>query len=79
MEIDLINGQFSSKEAIDLIGEMIQVKIKYHENKIKDSHNEEDVKMRESKIKTLQNELAKFRAHINTQEGTIFINGTIKL
>ena len=51
---------------------MIHVKIKYHEDKIKICQNEEDVKMREKKIKFLQRELSEAREYIEK-------NGQIKL
>lgn len=57
MKINLIQGQFTKKEAISIITKMIDVKIRFHEDKIKNSDNEEDVKMRETRIKTLQKEL----------------------
>ena len=58
MNIQLIQGEFSTKEALELITQMIHVKIKYHENKIANNSNEEDTKYRESKIKRLQKELS---------------------
>jgi len=79
MQMQLINGQFNAIEAIGIISEMVQVKIKYHENKIKESDNEEDIKMRERKIKALQNELSLSRDYINNNSENIFINSTINL
>ena len=79
MELHLIDGQFDGTEAIEIIAQLIQVKIKYHENKIKSSHNEEDVKMRERKIKTLQKELAVSREYIQKQSNNISINSVINL
>ena len=72
MVIQLIEGQFSPNEAIDILTQMIHVKIKYHEDKIKICQNEEDVKMREKKIKFLQRELSEAREYIEK-------NGQIKL
>ena len=54
MNIQLIEGQFNKKEALELITQMIHIKIKFHENKINNNSNEEDVKYRETKIKNLQ-------------------------
>jgi hypothetical protein len=79
MELHLIDGQFSATDAIAIITQLIEVKIKYQENKIKSSHNEEDIKMRERKIKTLQKELADSRVYIQNQTGDIFIKSTINL
>jgi hypothetical protein len=79
MELHLIDGQFDTAEAIEIIGQLIQVKIKYHENKINSSHNEEDVKMRERKIKTLQKEFAASREYIQKQTNNLSINSVITL
>ena len=46
---------------------------------IKMSQNEEDVKMRESKIKFLQNELAEARQFISTKSGYISVSSQIIL
>ena len=64
MELQFINGEFSQSEAISLITQLVEVKIKYQEQKIKNSQNEEDVKMRELKIISLQKELADTRGYI---------------
>lgn len=79
MELHLIDGQFSVTDAIAILTQLTEVKIKYHENKIKSSHNEEDIKMRERKIKKLQKELAESREHIQKQTSNITINSTINL
>jgi hypothetical protein len=79
MELHLIDGQFSATDAIALITQLTEVKIKYLENKIKSSHNEEDIKMRERKIKTLQNELCESRSYIQNQNNTIALKSTIHL
>ena len=55
MELQLLNDTFSANESIEILNQLFQVKIKFHEDKIKISQNEEDVKMRERKIKFLQN------------------------
>ena len=66
MTIKLIEGTFNSQEAVDLITALIQTKIKFHENRIS-IENEEDIKMREKKIKRLQNSLHDFRNELNQQ------------
>ena len=79
MKIQLIKGGFSGADATELITELIKVKIKFHENKISKTHNEEDVKMRESRIKQLQNELQEVRKYINAKEGTIKLESEVDL
>jgi len=72
----IINGQFEAAEAIDLISQMVKVKIEYHGNKIKEGYSEEDIKFREEKIKRLQNELAQLRNSINLN-GKISVDAEI--
>lgn len=62
MKIQLINGQFSSDEIIDIVSKMIQVKINFHEQKISNSDAEEDIKQREKKIKILQENLQEIKS-----------------
>lgn len=54
MKINLIEGSYSLTEAQDLLNKIIQVKIAYLESKISSSCNEEDIKQRENRIKSLQ-------------------------
>ncbi|MDR6562182.1 MULTISPECIES: hypothetical protein [unclassified Arcicella] len=77
MEIQLILGRFSAKEALELITQMIHVKIKYHEGKISSESNEEDIKRRESRIKELQHDLAEIRKYVQTQGETVNIDARI--
>ncbi len=64
MEIQLINGQFTQKDALHILTKVAQVKIKYHEQKINTSDNEEDVKSREKRIKNLQKDVQEARHYI---------------
>ena len=57
MKSQLILGSFNTIDASEIISQMIQVKIKFHENKIDVAATEEDIKFREAKIKRLQNTL----------------------
>lgn len=79
MKIQLINGQFTAQETIDLVSQMVQVKIKFLENKISNLHNEEDVKSKEAKIVTLQNTLSKLRQHIGLTNSDLKITCDIEL
>jgi hypothetical protein len=79
MELQLLNDTFSTNESIEILNQLFQVKIKFHEDKIKMSQNEEDVKMRERKIKFLQNELAEARQFISTKSGYISLSSQITL
>ncbi|MBS1598352.1 MAG: hypothetical protein JST75_09000 [Bacteroidetes bacterium] len=79
MNINLIKGSFTAGEATELITQLIQVKIKFHENKISKTHNEEDIKMREKRIKQLQEDLYNARKHIGKRQNTIAIESEIFL
>jgi hypothetical protein len=71
MKKNIIQGQFTAKDAVELITQMIHVKIKFHEDKINQTQNEEDVKMREKRIKELQKDLFEIRENMAKQEGLI--------
>lgn len=79
MKLQLIDGNFNQAETIDLLTQLFQVKIKFHEEKVKNGHNEEDIKMRERKIKFLQNNLAEARAYIQSQSKYFHIDSEINL
>jgi predicted nuclease with TOPRIM domain len=79
MEIKLIDGEFSTKESLELITKMIHIKIKYHETKITEKSTEEDIKWRETKIKRLQKELYDLRKNWAENYRELNLNATIKI
>ena len=79
MNFQLINGQFNSKEALEIITQLVHVKIRYQENKIQRASAEEDIKMRESRIKKLQKELYEFKKEIEKNVGLVNIQGAIEV
>ncbi len=79
MNIQLIQGNFNAKDALEIISQMVQVKIKYHESKISNNNNEEDIKFREAKIKRLQKDLFDIRNFIEDSGGKINIKSEIHL
>lgn len=79
MNIQLLQGNFGNDEALELISPMVNIKIKYHENKISTHYNEEDIKTRESKINQLQNEHFELRKIINLQTNGVKLETTIKI
>lgn len=80
MNIQLIEGEFKAQDACDLIAQMIQLKIKYHESKIMIDSTEEDIKYRESKIKNLQNELFELKDTLyKSKNGNIVVDAMIKI
>lgn len=79
MNIQLIQGEFSAPDALELVTQMIQLKIKYHESKIVTDTSEEDIKYRESRIKRLQKELAELRETMILNNKNVQLEGTIKI
>ncbi len=79
MNIQLLEGEFMSNDAIDLITQMIQVKIKFHENKINKSELEEDMKARETKIKRLQNNLLELRNSMSKLSNGVRLSSIIQI
>ncbi len=54
VQVKLADGVFYSGDAASIIRGMIDVKVKFHEDKISRLSNMEEIKMREQRIKELQ-------------------------
>lgn len=68
MELQLIEGVFNRHELMDIISRMIDVKINYHVDKIEKSSDEDDIKMRERKIRQLQETMHSCRQTLKNQD-----------
>jgi hypothetical protein len=79
MKLQLIQGEFNAKDALELITQMIHIKIKYHENKIIPESTEEEIKSRESKIKMLQKELYELRNNLQYKSSNLWLNAVINV
>ncbi|MCY7408836.1 MAG: hypothetical protein LH473_01055 [Chitinophagales bacterium] len=79
MTIQLMQGQFTAHEAIDIITKIVHVKIKFHKDKIHVNANEEDIKMREKRIKQLQKELFEVRNFIEAKKAKIEMNSSMEI
>ena len=79
MNFQLINGHFNAKEALEIITQMVHVKIKFQESKIQHASNEDDVKMREGRIKQLQKDLYEIRKEIELKPKVIEIHSEISI
>lgn len=77
--MQLIKGTYSKEDALEIVQQIIRVKIRFHEEKISLSDQEEDIKMRERRIKDLQHDLAAFRKEIAAQEGSVNMNALLNL
>ena len=79
MKIQLLQGNFSNSESLEILIKLIQVKIQFHEQKITKASSEEEIKMREGRIKRLQDELAEARNVIETSNTNINLNCEINI
>lgn len=77
--MSFIDSKFEKRDAIDIVTRLIHSKIKFHEDRISKLLNEEDIKMRESRIKMLQGELYQMKEFIDKAPGGIHISSSIKL
>ena len=77
MNIQLIDGNFSQNEALELLTQLIHVKIKFHESKIEKSQNEEYIKMRERRIKQLQQSFYEAKQLILAKNKTCHIESQV--
>jgi cob(I)alamin adenosyltransferase len=79
MKLQLLDGTFSQAEALEILTQLVHVKIKFLENKIEKSHHEEDIKMRESRIKQLQKEFYDLKKNILSGDATVHLDAEIQL
>ncbi|TWI82979.1 hypothetical protein IQ13_1084 [Lacibacter cauensis] len=79
MHLQLIEGQYTVQESIELLTQLLQVKIKFHESKIEQTSSEEDISYRESRLRYLQQELANLRSLISSNNGTVQMSATIQV
>lgn len=79
MNIELMQGHFSTGEAIDLITHMVEVQIRFQENKIAKGINEEDIKFHEAKIKRLQSQLDELRRGMAPNASQLTLQSVIEI
>ncbi len=77
MEVKLITGSFEQREALDLITRLIDVKIRFHEERIRKSDQEEDIKQRESKIIRLQQDLYIIRHELGRSDKRVSLDAEL--
>lgn len=77
--MQLIKGTFKTQDALQIISRLVEVKIKFHEDKIGLSQSEEDIKMRERRIKELQRYLKETRDALIDNPGEINMDAIIHL
>ncbi len=77
MNLQLIKGEFTRAEAFDILTQLVAVKIRFHEGKIEKSHSEEDIKMREQRIRQLQQALHEVRRQMTPDRTTCRLEAEI--
>jgi hypothetical protein len=68
MNLQLIDGHYNYQDAMEIISRLVEAKIRFHENKIDTDLDEDDIKMREKKIKTMQTELSRMRSQLRNEK-----------
>lgn len=79
MNIPLVQGNFSSTDSFEILNQMVQLKVKFHENKISKTSNEEDIKYRETKIKRLQHDLMELKKYIDDCKSPVSVDVQVKI
>jgi hypothetical protein len=79
MNFQLIEGGFEAKDALQILTELIDVKIRYHEGKINLLTQEEDIKMRETRIQKLQSSKNEIRMHLEKSQGLVNLSSEIHI
>ena len=79
LKMDLVKGSFSKHDALDIIAQLIDVKIRYHERMITSDSGEEDIKMRERRIRDLQRDLFDMRVAIENHSEPITLKAEISI
>lgn len=80
MELQLINGYFKAAEAGELLTELVNTKIRFHEKRIQlAGDNEEDIKMREKRIIELQRGLSEIRQYLSKDPSAGNIRCTVQV
>ena len=69
MKIERTKGRFLPNEALELLTQLVHTKIRFLEMKISSSSSEEDIKMRENRIKELQRGLYEAKKHAESCKG----------
>ena len=69
MKIELTKGRFLPNEALELLTQLVHTKIRFLEMKISSSSSEEEIKMRENRIKELQRGLYESKKHAESSKG----------
>jgi hypothetical protein len=79
MNLKILDGVFSKQEAIDILTEMVRLKIRFHERRIETSSQIEDISHREARIRELQHELQEARERILAGDTSVTLGGSVNI
>lgn len=79
MDLQILKGNYSTVETISLLEKLVSAKINFIEQKIANDSNEEDIKMRESRIKELQKNFSSIKQHLLSKAGFCSVQSTIQV
>ncbi|NDC77979.1 MAG: hypothetical protein EBZ67_08930 [Chitinophagia bacterium] len=79
MDLKIIDGVFSQQEAIDILTEMVRLKIRFHERHIENASQIEDISHREARIRELQSELQEARERILAGDTSVSLGGSVSI
>jgi Spy/CpxP family protein refolding chaperone len=79
MNFKIIDGVFSRQEAIDILTDMVRLKIRFHERRIETSSHIEDISHREARIRELQSELQEARERILAGDMNVSMGGSVSI
>lgn len=79
MDLPLIDGVYPRQDAIDLLTEMVALKIRYHERQLQQGQDVEDTRHREARIRRLQEALHAAREHIQQAGSLVSLNSSVHI
>lgn len=79
MKLQLIDGMYQAREAVELLGALVRVKIAHLEDRISSALNEEDIKLVENRIKQLQREWSELQAQLRRGEQSCKLETTVEI
>ncbi len=77
--IQILQGQYTSKDAIEFAAQMVHLIVKYHENQIKGSSSRTEIKFREAEIKRLLKELFEFRDAVERKKDAVKLESNLNI
>jgi hypothetical protein len=79
MKFQLIDGLYNTREALELLGDLVRVKMAYLENRIHASLSEEDIKLVENRIKQLQREWSELQHQVRSSGESCKLESSVEI